>query len=443
MDEHKTGTINIGVVYHDRESGEEGVVLLVDRQVSLGSLGRELPYSFKLSPIAPNISVTMSGSVADAQEVVRKLQSAVIDGTEMYREVAEQVGQEPILTSDDVQDIRNALQSEDVASGEAMKYELLKKRLELPTTSKKAAKKIRDELNGREVENGGKVSQRARQLLEEQRKLADDFFEPDEFTLDILEDHQRNDEKYVRRIRPVRRESWSGTKVFPNASVVFQRVDDAVYPTVDGLANLFAHTYQERLKEAGYEGLVGGVNPIDGAKLYELEGAGGFLEARTWAAMGSGSMHITALMESEVQKRMKKKGYLTREDALALTLKGAIPVATGMDNYVAPPLDVVIIKKDRKSGEMASYKVKIDLSVDKKCVVMPDCLTMDALAKKEGEDVYYKAKVAGGKNGVTIHQMPGAGHFGKPTRIENRKLESDIKNVAGSYLKVMKSYASK
>lgn len=436
----KTGTINIGVVYHDGKSGEEGVVLLVDRKVSMGSYGRELPGSFKLAPLAPNMSVTMAGSVGDAQEVIRKLKLAVIKDTELYQDAAEAFGAPPVILNDDVSTIQEEIHTEDIISGAALEYEKLQRKLEMASTPKQisAIKLKLSKLKQHDIE---KTNERACEFLKEQEKAAAEFFEPEEFTLDTLGD-ERIDGKYVNRIIPVRKESWSGTKVFSTATVAFQRVNNEIFPTVDGIANFFAHTYQERMKEAGYEGLVGGVNPIDGAQLYELEGEGSVVETKTWAAEGSGSQHITALMDNETQNLMKKKGYLTRDDALSLALKGAIPVATGMDNYVAPPLDVVLIKKG-KGGRIASYKVTIDLSKDKKTVIMPKSFSIDVLTKDKavGENVYYKAKIGG--KGTTLHQMPEAGHFGNPTKIENRKLEVDIRNVAGSYLKVMNAYASK
>lgn len=438
--QRQTGTINIGVVYHDRKRGEEGVVLLVDRKVSMGSYGKELPGSFKLAPLAPNVSVTMAGSIGDAQEVIRKLKLAVINDTELYQDAAEAFGAPPIILNDDVSTIQEEIRSEDILSGAALEYEKLQRKLEVASTPKQisAIKLKLSKLKQHDIE---RTNERACEFLKEQERSAAGFFEPDEFTLDTLGD-EHIDGKYVNRIRPVRKESWSGTKVFTTASVAFQRVNNEIFPTVDGIANFFAHTYQERMKEAGYAGLVGGVNPIDGAQLYELGGEGSFVETKTWAAEGSGSQHIIALMDNETQNLMKEKGYLTREDALSLALKGAIPVATGMDNYVAPPLDVVLIKKG-KGSRIASYKVTVDLSKDNGTVIMPKSFSIDVLTKDKaiGENVYYKANI--GSGGTTLHQMPGAGHFGNPTRIENRKLEMDIRSVSGSYLKVMKAYASK
>ncbi len=441
-DKKKTGTINIGVVYHDGKSGEEGVVLLVDRRVSMGSYGNVMPDMLKLRPIAPNISLTVSGSVGDAQEIFRKLASAVIDGEELYQDAAEVFNAPPIILNEDVDMIHDEIRSEDVASGAALEYETLQRKLELASTPKQVSA-IKLKLSKLKQEDTEKTNARSIEFLKKQEESTAEFFEPEEFTLDTLGD-EHMDGKYVNRIRPVRKEAWSGTKIFPNSnSAVFQRIDGEIFPTVDGLANFFAHTHQERLKEAEFGGLLGGVNPIDGAKLFMLEGAGTYIEAKIWDAEGSGSVHIPALMDDEAQKLMGKKGYLTREGALTLALKGAIPVTTGMDNYCAPPLDVVLIKKEKgKGGRIASYKVTVDLSKDNRTVIMPKSFSIDVLTKdKDGENVYYKAKI--GSKGTTMHQMPEAGHFGNPTKIENRKLESDVRNVAGSYLNVMKAYASR
>ena len=69
MDEIKTGTTTLGFVYKD------GLVLAADRRVSAGNL--VFSHFQKIDRISSSIGITMAGSVADVQTLIKIMQSEV------------------------------------------------------------------------------------------------------------------------------------------------------------------------------------------------------------------------------------------------------------------------------------------------------------------------------------------------------------------------------
>ncbi|MCL4400567.1 proteasome subunit beta, partial [Candidatus Parvarchaeota archaeon] len=63
MDEIKTGTTTLGFVYKD------GLVLAADRRVSAGNL--VFSHFQKIDRISSSIGITMAGSVADVQTLIK------------------------------------------------------------------------------------------------------------------------------------------------------------------------------------------------------------------------------------------------------------------------------------------------------------------------------------------------------------------------------------
>ncbi len=69
MDELKTGTTTIGMVYRD------GVVLAADKKVSEGNIA--LATFEKIDKLSDSIGITMAGSVADVQALIKLMQSEI------------------------------------------------------------------------------------------------------------------------------------------------------------------------------------------------------------------------------------------------------------------------------------------------------------------------------------------------------------------------------
>jgi proteasome beta subunit len=69
MDEIKTGTTTVGIVY------EDGVVLAADKKVSEGNIA--LATFEKIDKLSDCIGITMAGSVADVQALIRIMQSEI------------------------------------------------------------------------------------------------------------------------------------------------------------------------------------------------------------------------------------------------------------------------------------------------------------------------------------------------------------------------------
>lgn len=69
MDEIKTGTTTLGLVYKD------GVVLAADRRVSAGNL--VFSHFQKIDKLSGSIGITMAGSVADVQTLIKIMQSEI------------------------------------------------------------------------------------------------------------------------------------------------------------------------------------------------------------------------------------------------------------------------------------------------------------------------------------------------------------------------------
>ncbi len=69
MDSVKTGTTTLGLIYKD------GVVLAADRRVSAGNL--VFGHYEKIAKLSPSMGITMAGSVADVQTLIKIMQSEI------------------------------------------------------------------------------------------------------------------------------------------------------------------------------------------------------------------------------------------------------------------------------------------------------------------------------------------------------------------------------
>ncbi|MCL5009519.1 MAG: proteasome subunit beta [Candidatus Parvarchaeota archaeon] len=69
MDEIKTGTTTIGMIYKD------GVVLAADKKVSEGNIA--LATFEKIDKLSDSMGITMAGSVADVQALIKIMQSEI------------------------------------------------------------------------------------------------------------------------------------------------------------------------------------------------------------------------------------------------------------------------------------------------------------------------------------------------------------------------------
>ncbi len=480
----KTGTINIGVVYNDKSSGEEGVVILVDRKISSGSVGEQMPYVLKVAPVAHNIAVTMSGSGGHGQMSAETLQSFVRDRKNLYEEAVAYFDKMPVLSKKDLDEIRQQKATEDIMSGKAEQLnELIKemddvqKRLNseiavrggnpqnsdrnaLASDLQRELFSMQQDYNASQQEYRQSLAEKI--VVEGQKKVhkkmddAERFFDIDEFQLEI---QSSKNGRYVHSAVPVERRGWGGSKIFTLPDVAFQRVRNTymgsqanlegdvytidsgeVFPTVDGMANLLGNIHRS-LKEYSYQGLVGGINPYDGPHIFLVEGWGvGGVYERFLGTSGSGSTVAEPIMKKERQKILEGKGYLARDDALNISLMGGIEAIT-KDNYCGPPFDMVIIKRNGKMGRIASYKVTIDASRDSGHVTVPASLSIEVMTKSNGNDMYYKAAVCG--SNVELYQMPEVGKYTEPVKINDAKLEGDVKDVARSCFNVMNKYADK
>lgn len=413
-----TGTLNIGIVYNE-PGGRKGVVLLTDRKISQGSLGRTVTNSYKLRSLGHNMSMAFAGNAGDNQWMADTANTIRADGEDLYKQAFKHFSHPPHLSEPEIDDIFSRKFVKDILSRK------IKNACDVEGASYDAGLR-------KELENA----------LKEKQRYADDFFSLHEFMLETYLSEKTGSVK-VRRPLPVKKCGWSGAKVYPAVGVAFQRRlkkngEEEVLPTVDSAANLLSNILQEKAGCLSSEGLIGGVDG-DGPKLFETDENGCYIPIELCRSTGSGSVHITTDMDRKSEEK-KKKGYLTREDALWLALYGAIPVSTGTDNYVGPPLDMVVIEEDNKTGEIASYKVTVDLSVDKKNVVMPKELEMEVLTWEKAETAYYMAQVKNDKNKSLASLKRVAV---KDKAAGTRRLQSRVRDVARSYLDVLKEHASK
>lgn len=452
-----TGTLNIGIVYNE-PGGRKGVVLLTDRKISQGSLGLTVPTSYKLRSLGPNMSMASAGSAGDNQWLADTAGTILMDGEDTFKQAVRQFSK-PTLSEDDINEVFARKFTKDITSKKIRdtcdlhdRYDLLLKRYnvlveaedesgeleELEPTITEFEKKI-EKLK---LADDAELQEELASALKAKQEEADKFFKLREFMLETYSCKDTGQVR-VRRALPVKKSGWSGTKTYPAVGVAFQRRakkngKEEVLPTVDGTANLLSNILHEKEGYLCCEGLIGGVDG-DGPKLFQMDENGCYIPVELCRSTGSGSVHITTDMDRKSEEK-KKKGHLTREDALWLALYGAIPVSTGTDNYVGPPLDMVVIEEDNKTGEIASYKVTIDLSVDKKNVIVPDVLEMEVLRKETGETAYYTARVKNDKNKTLASIGSGTGGG---AAAGTRYLQSGVRNVARSYLKVLNEHASK